>query len=442
MNAKFLFVGLLSFGVSVQLSAQAPWSNLTPQTLDFYPSGSSSVNSIGGADVLPIGSFCAGDISTVSPTSSDFTVHTNNNLFLGTTSSKVFLGGCGSVNVPSLATGAAANVVVDAQGNLATMPLGGGGIGDDLGNHTAIKNLNMSCFDVTNIDSLVFCNNGVIAQSKNFPGELVSYNAFGVGIEPSMVNMLFPPPYIQQGTGMMGLGPFNFAVNGQAFASGGWWIPSDRRWKKDIKPIHHALELVQQLNGVSYEYDNKHNTSVKFVQGKTNGFIAQDVMKIVPQAVQGSEEGGFVVNYDAIIPILNEAIKEQQSIIDQQQQTIDNLTERLSAIEQSLQLSSKTNAATIIQTSADNSAVRLEQNVPNPANDVCFISYEIPFSADKEKAFLLISNLQGQMMQRLPLPAQSGSVEVNTHRWASGAYVYSIELNGKIISSKNMMIQR
>ncbi len=79
---------------------------------------------------------------------------------------------------------------------------------------------------------------------------------------------------------------------------------SDIRLKKNIKPIENALDIVQKLNGVSYDWinDNKHDI----------GFIAQDVEKILPMVVKplspDSELKG--VEYQKIIVVLIEAMKE------------------------------------------------------------------------------------------------------------------------------------
>jgi uncharacterized protein (UPF0264 family) len=77
---------------------------------------------------------------------------------------------------------------------------------------------------------------------------------------------------------------------------------------------------------------------------KTMGFIAQDLQEVMnsekmdPAAydmvfVKNPKNGYLGVNYDEMIPILTNAIKEQQAIIDKQQQTIDALIKRVEALE-------------------------------------------------------------------------------------------------------------
>jgi hypothetical protein len=56
------------------------------------------------------------------------------------------------------------------------------------------------------------------------------------------------------------------------------------------------------------------------------GFIAQDVQKVVPEAVTYDKENDvFAMNYSAIIPLLVESIKEQQKMILAQQKQIEKL---------------------------------------------------------------------------------------------------------------------
>ena len=50
-------------------------------------------------------------------------------------------------------------------------------------------------------------------------------------------------------------------------------------------------------------------------KGIQQGFIAQEVEKIIPELITGGETK--YVNYQGIIPVLVEAIKEQQKQIDE-----------------------------------------------------------------------------------------------------------------------------
>ena len=55
------------------------------------------------------------------------------------------------------------------------------------------------------------------------------------------------------------------------------------------------------------------------------GFIAQDFQQIFPELVQTDKDGYLCIDYIAFIPVLTEAIKEQQATIETLQEEIDQL---------------------------------------------------------------------------------------------------------------------
>ena len=87
---------------------------------------------------------------------------------------------------------------------------------------------------------------------------------------------------------------------------------SDKRLKSNIKPLNDALQKVKQLNGVSFEMNNKPKI----------GVIAQEVQKVIPEVVNTKEDGYLSVSYGNIVGLLIEAIKEQQVKIEQLEQKL------------------------------------------------------------------------------------------------------------------------
>ena len=85
---------------------------------------------------------------------------------------------------------------------------------------------------------------------------------------------------------------------------------SDRRLKKNIIPIKDSLNKILSLNGVNYEWKDKNKKG-----GIQYGLIAQEVEEVIPELVKGDKTK--VIFYDGIIPILIEAIKDQQKQIDE-----------------------------------------------------------------------------------------------------------------------------
>jgi hypothetical protein len=97
---------------------------------------------------------------------------------------------------------------------------------------------------------------------------------------------------------------------------------SDIRYKKNIEPIDNALDKVQSLKGVTFDWDNdafpekEHSKKPEFTERAT-GVIAQDVEKVLPEAVRENEDGFKNVAYGNMVGLLIEAIKEQQTQIDE-----------------------------------------------------------------------------------------------------------------------------
>jgi uncharacterized protein (DUF342 family) len=62
------------------------------------------------------------------------------------------------------------------------------------------------------------------------------------------------------------------------------------------------------------------------------GVIAQDVEKVFPELV-GENEGYKTTNYIGLIPVLIEALKDQQKIIEQQNKNLEELQNRIVKLE-------------------------------------------------------------------------------------------------------------
>ena len=100
---------------------------------------------------------------------------------------------------------------------------------------------------------------------------------------------------------------------------------SDIRFKKGFVPLKDAIEKIKQLQGYKHQWRIHEFPDWKFPQGHTMGFIAQDLQKVVPEVVQMMGDGFLAVDYAKVVPLLVEAIKEQQTIIEIQQQQLDRI---------------------------------------------------------------------------------------------------------------------
>ena len=107
--------------------------------------------------------------------------------------------------------------------------------------------------------------------------------------------------------------------------SNGSQLTSDARLKSNIQPISNSLGLIMKLNPVHY---NKKNSIESTNYAKTeNGFIAQELQKVLPYLViEGTDKDKILsVDYNSIIPVLTKGIQEQQLLINAQQKQIDEM---------------------------------------------------------------------------------------------------------------------
>ena len=103
---------------------------------------------------------------------------------------------------------------------------------------------------------------------------------------------------------------------------------SDKRLKTNILPIKDPIEKIKKLNGVTYEFNELAKSAGLSAIGRFSGVFAQDVEEVLPEAVRlapfdtGSDgesisnENYKTVQYEQLIPLLIEAIKNQQAQID------------------------------------------------------------------------------------------------------------------------------
>ncbi|MGL5713667.1 MAG: tail fiber domain-containing protein, partial [Paraclostridium sp.] len=97
---------------------------------------------------------------------------------------------------------------------------------------------------------------------------------------------------------------------------------SDEKLKENIKIIPDALEKIQSLNGYTY---TRKDTGLE-----QTGLIAQEVQKVLPQAVTSSKgveekEETLGVSYGNMVGLLVEGIKEQQKQIEELKKRIEAL---------------------------------------------------------------------------------------------------------------------
>tara|TARA_Y100000996_G_scaffold408196_1_gene386882 strand:+ start:1455 stop:2798 length:1344 start_codon:yes stop_codon:yes gene_type:complete len=84
---------------------------------------------------------------------------------------------------------------------------------------------------------------------------------------------------------------------------------SDATLKTNIAPIENPLAILGKITGVSFDWKDN--------EGSAEGVLAQDVEKVLPNAVLTNEDGKKSVSYNNLVGVLIEAVKGQQKQINE-----------------------------------------------------------------------------------------------------------------------------
>jgi hypothetical protein len=92
-------------------------------------------------------------------------------------------------------------------------------------------------------------------------------------------------------------------------ATGNWVAVSDERKKENITDLSYGLNEVLQLRPTSFNYKRNGEHTI--------GFLAQQVLPIIPEAVYGTESEGYGMSYTTLTPVLVKAIQEMNlNVVD------------------------------------------------------------------------------------------------------------------------------
>ena len=100
---------------------------------------------------------------------------------------------------------------------------------------------------------------------------------------------------------------------------------SDIRLKTNITPLANSLEGIMLLQGIQYQWRKDVLLSANMSEELQIGLIAQEVQLVFPELVIKAPNGYLTVDYEKLTPILVEAVKEQQILIDDLQVRIFEL---------------------------------------------------------------------------------------------------------------------
>jgi hypothetical protein len=103
---------------------------------------------------------------------------------------------------------------------------------------------------------------------------------------------------------------------------------SDRRLKKEITTLPYGLKEVLQLQPKAYHWKNR------VQKHRSLGLIAQEVQPLIKEIVQSENDANktLSINYTALIPVLINAIKEQQDIINNLQSMVGSQQSKINLL--------------------------------------------------------------------------------------------------------------
>jgi len=242
---------------------------------------------------------------------------------------------------------------------------------------------------------------------------------------------------------------------------------SDARFKSNVTSIENPLNKLMNLRGVAYDFNDKERKdalaarhgevisepsdeppSEKELQAMKEmqewkelilqkehklGLIAQEVQKIFPNLVKEDDLGYLAVDYSGLIPVIIEAMKEQQRQIQKLEAQIAELSGTIVP---------KSFTPTVIEeTKINTTNTFLYQNIPNPFTEKTEIRYLLP--EDSRNAQLYIFNIQGQNVKTINLSGNgTGNIFIQGAELAPGTYIYTLYSNGKELDTKRMVLTK
>merc|ERR1711865_165036 len=169
-------------------------------------------------------------------------------------------------------------------------------------------------------DGLVVTSGGVTTSSITSAGTVAINAASG---SPLTFKIATVEKARVHTNGFLGIGTatptVELDVNGGVQGTSAYAVSSDLRWKKGIRPLQSSLQKITNITGVTYHFRRDEFPGKNFQEGAQIGFIAQHVEATIPEIVRTDPQGWKSVQYSSLLPVLVEALKEQEIRIQKQE---------------------------------------------------------------------------------------------------------------------------
>jgi hypothetical protein len=241
-------------------------------------------------------------------------------------------------------------------------------------------------------------------------------------------------------------------VNGDIFANNlltpSMNYPSDAQLKTNIQSYNNGLNVIRQIQTVTFNYNGLAYTS----SDKTHiGVIAQGI-QLIPQIATYAVDTFQVklnpsdsiltdvlsINTESFLWTAINAIKELDSVIIQQNNRIDSLENQLNSCCSSNARTQNPSTNQTDVTLSNSESIVLNQNTPNPFAEQTTITYNLPQSV--QKAQLLFYDANGKLIKAVDLNERGkGQINVFANDLSNGIYSYALVVDGQIIDTKRMV---
>jgi hypothetical protein len=155
---------------------------------------------------------------------------------------------------------------------------------------------------VVNSKAAVYSSAGDLAMTTGTVGTLMTIGS--PGADPS-------------GTSFMLKVGGSIRTTGEVYAT----ALSDKRLKDNLKVIEDPLNKIKSISGYTFNWNDKQDTYT----GSGYGVVAQEIEEQFPDMIEEKQNGYKGVNYNDLIPVLIEGIKEQDKKISSLEAKIEQL---------------------------------------------------------------------------------------------------------------------
>lgn len=253
-----------------------------------------------------------------------------------------------------------------------------------------------------------------------------------------------------------------------------WTKISDSRVKKDIKEDVPGLSFINRLKPVTYHLDmekmdeflnpdksriqsaekvvaeDKDHQKALDAKGKVleTGFLAQDVEKAAQEVgydfsgvdAPKNDKDMYGLRYAEFVVPLVKAVQELSKANDEKNEKINSLESRIALLEEALAVNSgeyHPESKTVSEKNDDLPA--LSQNVPNPFDHSTTIHFHLPDYCPSAQ-IVIMETASDKIVKTFSLSCKDSQITVDSNMLQAGNYTYSLVIDGKIASTKQMVI--